>query len=493
MVQVSRSIQYISFPSLRLLPQDLLEICSLHLTQISAEGVHAHPVFAVTNEGIDLLLSPDGVDEVALLQVAMTACSQIDDTVKRQLLFGLLLPRELTLIKEDGTIIAPIPEIALGSAPELRGDVAFLAESGPDIQPPDSQSICLLRGICGGRPVHQLIRFILDQLLALPADESLLGHPFHFRLKSYSSVMNKLFYRGKTLTDLLAATVGTDADLSSLKRRLSGKGAVLVGQENCLNGNGDLSNRYVRILRVSLEGCSSFDLPVYYEVILTRHTTHVSHKQYEWNRLKCRLDLGQRSALRRNGFTLEMIVRPGGHTESSERVEAARSQGGRALWAGDGSAVVVVGGKLMNWANSDARVVSRCGERVVDDGVVSGGEDRSETRREQRTSEKDVVRSGKEEDRSVQWGGSAGRRKSALCSLDSPIPREVKQLILSELRHLILRPLSSADGSSRASLVSSREEAPNSVTPSVAVVTLTFIGEISRFPLYERMRGGAEG
>jgi hypothetical protein len=294
---------------------EVLEICSSNLIEITTDG--SSVAFAVAKIGIDQLMTRTGLNEVELLEIVMTPDSQIDDTTKRQLLFGLLLFRGgLKVIKEDGLIMAPVPEISLGSSDMyVRGEIVFLDEFGPEIphDPPDLAKFCEMKNVCGGR-VRQLIQFLLQKLSTLPVDESLLDF---FRVKSYSSMTNKLFYRGKYLTDLFATTVRTDAEFNALKKKLvNEKGAILVDEQYRVNGNGDLTYRFVRILQIQLEGASHhFTFPVYYEVIWTRHMTPICHKIYEWERLESKLGLGQINTLRRGGFTIESL---GG----SDKIEA---------------------------------------------------------------------------------------------------------------------------------------------------------------------------
>jgi hypothetical protein len=285
---------------------ELVAICSSNLVDLTADGRDL--ALAVTKEGMDLLMDRLELSEVDLLQVAMSTGTLLDETLKRQLLFGLLIHRGgLVVIKENGVIIAPIPEISLGPS-VVGGEISFLEEFGEDIRrdPPDLPSFCQLKGVCGGLPVHELLHFLLHKLTTLSSEDSLLGS---FRLKSYTSVVNKLFYRGKPLTDLLAATVGTDAALRRLKKELvDERGAVPVDEDDTVNGNGDLTYRFVRILQVRLEGVARpFTLPIYYEVIRTRHVTADCHKSYELRRLECELGKGQKNTMRCTGFTIEPI------------------------------------------------------------------------------------------------------------------------------------------------------------------------------------------
>jgi hypothetical protein len=286
----------------------IVEICSdnFNLIPITTEGNLA--TFAVSEDGLQLLHHQTGLNEVALLQFAMAKDELVDDLTKTRLLFGLLLRRGgLRVIKEDGKIIAPIPELCVTVAP-LAGEVSFPRDLVKTSKlAPNLQSVCQLKTQCVGRRAHQLIQFILDKLTTLPVEETLLAPLGPFRLKSYSSVINKLFYRGKGLTDLLAATVANDIDLRTLLRNLNELGATMVGQPE-EDGNGDLTYRFVRIIRVELrESPPAFFFPVYYEVVKLHHHTPVSHKQYEWTRLRFSLGPGDMITMEESGFTAELI------------------------------------------------------------------------------------------------------------------------------------------------------------------------------------------
>jgi hypothetical protein len=284
-----------ALPSLSVV-EELVGICSSNLIQISTDK--EGPVFAVTAEGVDLLMIRLGLSEAELHQTAMLPTLAIDDTLKRQLLFGLLMRRGwLTLIKEDGVIVAPLPEISLPPSSHFRGKVSFREryDLGTSHGTPNLRAFCRKRI----RPVHQLIHFLLEKLMALPVEESLLDS---FQLKSYSSVTNTLFCRGESLTDFFTATVETEDGLSALRGRLTDKGAIQVGQDP----NGDSSLHYVRALGVTREGSLLFTLPISYELIYTPRWTPVSRKD-ELKRLKLNLAEDQRDRLVRKGFTIEPI------------------------------------------------------------------------------------------------------------------------------------------------------------------------------------------
>jgi hypothetical protein len=277
------------------------DICSSNLIQISAD--REGPVFAVTAEGMDLLMIRHRLSKKFLHQLVMSPSLAIDDTLKRQLLFGLLMRRGwLTLIKEDGVIVAPLPEISLPppSSDQIRGEVSFRERFDPmtSHHPPDLWTFCELKR-ASGHPVHQLIPFLLEKLMAL-LEESLLDS---FQLKSYSSVTNTLFYQGEPLTDLFTATVETVAGLSALIDRLTDKGAIQIQVDQ--DPNGDSLLHYVRALTVTLEG-SPFTLPISYELIYTPHRSPVPRKD-ELKRLKLNLAEDQRDRLVHKGFTIEPI------------------------------------------------------------------------------------------------------------------------------------------------------------------------------------------
>jgi hypothetical protein len=136
-----------------------------------------------------------------------------------------------------------------------------------------------------------LVQFLLHKLKSV--EDSLLDQPF--RLKSYSSTINKLFYRGKPSTDLLAATVETDVELKQLKKELSQRGAMRLDEENMLNVNNDPTYRYARILQLTFDGSPTQTVPIYYEVVVTNFNTHASHKEYELGCMKYGLSKGQQN------------------------------------------------------------------------------------------------------------------------------------------------------------------------------------------------------
>jgi hypothetical protein len=263
--------------------------------------------FAVSAIGLNLLRvggCGSDLDDVGLLQIAMTTDPQVPDDLKRNLLFGLLLSRGLRVIREKCVIVAPLPELGIPVV-TLRGSVSFLEDVDEHIptDAPDITSLCPNK-FC---PIYQQIAFILSELKSMPLEESFRDS---FRLKTYSSVMNKLFYRGKELSDLFAHTFLADSlsQVYTLKQRLLMKGAMLVREEGRnVNGIGRLVYRFVRILLVHLVGYNPFTFPVYYELARESHQTFVPHEQYEWARLEYGLQPGQTNIFKRTGFTVDEL------------------------------------------------------------------------------------------------------------------------------------------------------------------------------------------
>ena len=157
---------------------DLKNICDRHLVAVAHEGArdNPQPAFAVSGEGLTALRqmvtvattttraadhNQDDLD-VCLLRIAMTPHPRIDDTLRRQLFFGLLWQRPggLTVLKEDRTIIAPIPEISIPPT-MCEGSVSFLPRFGRGIptEAPDLSSLCEVKRLFG-IPVHVIIGFI---------------------------------------------------------------------------------------------------------------------------------------------------------------------------------------------------------------------------------------------------------------------------------------------------------------------------------------------
>lgn len=253
--------------------------------------------FAVSQEGLALLMENLGdrcnrLDEVGLLQVAMTKDRRIADNVKQQLLFGLLLSRRLIVIKEDGVVISPVPEIRI-----LTFQVSTTFIPPPLLEPaPDLSTICHWKQLCPGVPAHHIVWLILESL----NDSNDLKE---FRLKSYSSVMNKLFYRGGDLSDLFATTV-TVTSYRDLKKKLLGK--QVIAYESTVNGNGCQVYRYQRGVAVSIDGIR-FNFSAFYEVVVDNHRTPNAHEIYELNRLHCGI-ADYSVTLRAYGFDIEEVM-----------------------------------------------------------------------------------------------------------------------------------------------------------------------------------------
>lgn len=286
----------------------LARICSEHLIEVKS-GINS--VVVVSQDGLSRLkefFSDSTHHEVGILQIAMTKDPRIDNSLKKQLLYGLLLPGGLTLIKEDKTIIAPTPEIPIDASSIPRGSIHFLEDIDPEIfiDPPDLSYICKLKRE-SNLYVHQLLQFILYHLTQLPPSETLLGDGTNgtFRLKSYSSAINKFFFRGKKVKDFFAATVLTNSSLETLTAELDNKGAIPWYEADILNGSGDQVYRYVRVLQVELEGRNPFTIPIFYEIAYSSFKTPVPHDQYELNRLRFSVGKGQQNYLKRMGFGIE--------------------------------------------------------------------------------------------------------------------------------------------------------------------------------------------
>lgn len=260
----------------------LLQICNDEVIQLRGD------VRAVSVDGLRLLkmqlcTSRLELDDVGLLQVAMSQGALLENELKRRLLFGLLLPRGLTVVKENGIVIAPTPEIEIQCTHSIVAKFISKLDRNLRRAPPDLATICQWKHTCN-IPVHQLVTAILQALLDLPSEESLANE---FRVKSYSSIMNKLFYRGKNLSDFLATTVTSELAYLELKNRLESRGAILVPlhEEDHTNGNNCVFYRYVRFLMVSIGSCSPFSVPVYYEIVLTNFCTPRAHEIYAFDRL----------------------------------------------------------------------------------------------------------------------------------------------------------------------------------------------------------------
>lgn len=104
------------------------------------------------------------LDDVTLLQIAMTSDCQIDQMLKWELLYGLLMQRGLVIIKEGERIVGP----HVGDDPRILcpGEVVFqrdFREDTTSYDAPNLEYFCLHRNQCRV-PVYQLIGFILQEL-----------------------------------------------------------------------------------------------------------------------------------------------------------------------------------------------------------------------------------------------------------------------------------------------------------------------------------------
>lgn len=146
-----------------------------------------------------------------------------------------------------------------------------------------------------------------------------------FRLKSYGSAMNKIFYRGKPLTDLFAATVMTSNELRELTTYIKDVGGRNIAGDN--NGNGCPTLRYVRMLTVTIFDPSHdsqrldlrkrpyvFNFPAYYEVVFKMTDERAPHEVYQLERLTC--SRKQQTSLLSLGFTLHSINQSNFHPDA---------------------------------------------------------------------------------------------------------------------------------------------------------------------------------
>jgi hypothetical protein len=263
-------------------------ICSSHLIQIiTNQGVELtdgeNRSLAVSIDGVNELMNllKMGTDDIFIHLVGSTD-SPLDDNLKKALLYGLLMKRgRFMVIKEGKNIIAPILEPKSTAFPQLSGVISFYKESiAVPSSPWNLENFC--QWIRVGISSNQLVECLLRSLSEAPKEETLIES---FRLKPHSSVVNKLFFRGKRLTDLFAATV---SDLTSLADQLLKKGAFLAHTKNDPNGNGEITVRYVRMVHVVVEGGEGvvqFNFPVYYEIVQSRLAPAIPHEIDEWNRI----------------------------------------------------------------------------------------------------------------------------------------------------------------------------------------------------------------
>lgn len=275
-----------------------------------------------TTDGDCQIISKDGMQslrcltingrvlgDVELLQIAMSSDPRISDDVKRRLLYGLLFDNGLTLVRENNVTIAPTH---LPSPPSitLSGRISFVRNVPRRIEtlPLNAIRLCNLKRNSGSE-AHHLIGFILQELQKLPQEESFSDL---FRLKSYSSVMNKLFYRGGNLTDLYGATVPSNSKVLAVEKKLLAHGAIDANdqEDRDFNGNGCAVYRWVRILQIDLQNLPDQPLhfPVYYEVVRKNFLDErAPHKNYELTRLKFQLAEGLRTSLENDGFRFDPV------------------------------------------------------------------------------------------------------------------------------------------------------------------------------------------
>lgn len=285
--------------------ESVQRICSENLVNFQLEDNHFEQ--AVSDHGLYLLErlgegeGETQLDVLGCLQIAMSRDNRIPDVVKKQLLYGLLLPRGLTVIKEDGIVVAPSPEIIV--SPLSEGNAVFLSRPPPSLlkDPPDIAFFCQWKEECKVS-VHRIVFCILRNLHSIGVTDSFCQL---FRLKSFSGVMNKLLYRGKGLTDLYACSVNTDHDLKYYRSELEKRGGIFYNEKEKCNSRGDPVYRYIRILHVFINAYDIY-FPVYYEIVrsISFQPPLIPHDQYEFDRLQCNHSDGQKNMLERSGFTL---------------------------------------------------------------------------------------------------------------------------------------------------------------------------------------------
>lgn len=270
--------------------------------------------------------------KIGLLQIAMSTTQRIDQLRRRHLLYGLLFQEGLTFILEGNEIIAPMHEKERKII--ARGNILFqntstnmnIATPVPGsvpvpviMPPPDLFYFCQMKNSTN-IPITNIIGFVLKELHKLDNSIDSL-----FRLKSYASVMNKLFYRGKELSDLYAATAKSHEKLTSLITLMEQQyGGTFVSRTR--NGNQCDVIRYFRVLKIRLidqqasteeddedtttgsgssnRNCHEFLFPVYYEIVYETSATRISHEEFEYKRLKYDLNDEKRRVLSDNGFTI---------------------------------------------------------------------------------------------------------------------------------------------------------------------------------------------
>lgn len=265
------------------------------------------------------VISPEGMTRLNLadnivLQIAMTNDTRIKSSLKRSLLYGLLFKKNssLTMIEEGQSLIAPSTDLRRQAA-KYHGHLSFNENnnSGMIPPPPGIEYFCDLKGRHSIPEISQIIMLIISTLKLLKSEETL-GHLF--RIKSRSSILNKLFFRGKDLSDFYAATATTFDEMEDLISKLESCGAKHC-PPNTVNGNGCPVIRYVRMLTVTiLENRNQaqemeqvryeFQFPVYYEIVYRISPDRSPHDIFELTRLNCGLTPEKRDLLEEHGFTI---------------------------------------------------------------------------------------------------------------------------------------------------------------------------------------------
>lgn len=263
------------------------------------------PVYAVSVDGLEHLIENlrDGdirLGITELFQVALTNDCRIAEILKQQLLFGLLRRfGGLILVKEDGVVIAPIPEIQIHTSHEVRTSFTDLLSGSLIPAPPDVSTVCEWKQLCGGIPVHHIVWLILESLKANNDMEE-------FHLKSYSGVMNKLFYHGKKLTDLFSTTITQDR-YPQLVRNLLEIGVMSLSAENESYSIDDFAvHRFCRVVMVSINQVH-FQFPAFYQVVVKNSLPRTSSSaDYEVRRFRCGIHR-YHHALEMAGFNIEEV------------------------------------------------------------------------------------------------------------------------------------------------------------------------------------------
>lgn len=287
---------------------DLLTLISEYLVEIAIRG-QIYSVVGIGDLLANLRANNNLLTEVDLLSLLTSGNLDLEASLRQSLFFGLLLPMGLTVIFEDGFLIAPTLQdqyshTIVGSATFMRRIDDQIPDHSPNVA-----SFCEWIGnLPRGYRIHTLIAFIHDQLTQLR--ESEVSELARFRLKSYSSIINKLFYRGKSLKDLFAITVQSQTEADVIKGALENDyGYLSKTYRDYTNNNGCLTYRYIRILILTIEN-ETIHFPVYYEIVVDNLVTPRSHKIYELDRLRCELAPGQIAILARTSFDLYRVLSP---------------------------------------------------------------------------------------------------------------------------------------------------------------------------------------